>query len=176
MIGQQNARDKNAEEAQAIAARYARDPEQEAHFYDRSLRKVAGDHCVHAAIDDGSFTVLMGLGRGLAVTRKLVASATQLLESLAVLRSSWSYDQRLMIELVGGSRSAISGLMAQGSCIRPHDAAIGTWARHPGPALCSESPDLVGVSDHMPRPARDLNPRVYLQSELQSLRVVWLAA
>lgn len=72
----------NPVEAQAIAERYARDPEQEAHFYDRSLRKVAVDQCVRAAIDDGSFTVFMGLGRGLAVTRKLVASATQLLESV----------------------------------------------------------------------------------------------
>lgn len=71
-----------AVEAQAIAERYARDPEQEAHFYDRSLRKVAVDQCVRTAIDDGSFTVPMGLGRGLAVTRKLVASATQLLESV----------------------------------------------------------------------------------------------
>lgn len=72
----------NPVEAQAIAERYARDPEQEAHFYDRSLRKVAVDQCVRAAIDDGSFTVLMGLGRGLAVTRKLVASVTQLLENV----------------------------------------------------------------------------------------------
>ncbi|CEJ55660.1 hypothetical protein PMG11_01908 [Penicillium brasilianum] len=72
----------NPVEAQAIAERYARDPEQAAHFYDRSLRKVAVDQCVRAAINDGSFTVLMGLGRGLAVTRKLVASATQLLESV----------------------------------------------------------------------------------------------
>lgn len=69
-------------EAQAIAERYARDPEQEVHFYDRSLRKVAVDQCVRAAIDDGSFTVLMGLGRGLAVTRNLVASVTQLLENV----------------------------------------------------------------------------------------------
>lgn len=69
-------------EAQAIAERYARDPEQEVHFYDRSLRKVAMDQCVRAAIDDGSFTVLMGLGRGLAVTRNLVASVTQLLENV----------------------------------------------------------------------------------------------
>lgn len=28
----------------------------------------------------------------------------------------------------------------------------------------------------MPRPARDLNPRVYLHGGLQSLRVVWLGA
>lgn len=68
-------------EAQAIAERYARDPEQEAHFYDHALRKVAVDQCVRAAIDDGSFTILMGLGRGLAVTRNLVESVTQLLEN-----------------------------------------------------------------------------------------------
>jgi hypothetical protein len=69
-------------EAQAIAERYARDPEQEVHFYDRSLRKVAVDQCVRAAIDDGSFTVLMGLGRGLAVTRNLVTSVTELFENV----------------------------------------------------------------------------------------------
>lgn len=63
----------NLMEAQAIAERYSRDPEQEAHFYDRSLRKVAVDQCVCAAIDDGSFMVLMGLGRGLVVTQNLVA-------------------------------------------------------------------------------------------------------
>lgn len=72
----------NPAEAQAIADRYARDPEQEAHFYDRSLRKVAVDQCVRAAINDGSFTVLMGLGRGLAVTRNLVASVTLLLQNV----------------------------------------------------------------------------------------------
>lgn len=33
----------NPVEAQAIAEGYARDPEQEAHFYDHSLRKVAVD-------------------------------------------------------------------------------------------------------------------------------------
>lgn len=69
-------------EAQAIAERYARDPEQEVHFYDRSLRKVAVDQCVRAAIDDGSFTILMSLGRGLAVTRNLVASVTELFENV----------------------------------------------------------------------------------------------
>ncbi|KAJ5155476.1 hypothetical protein N7492_008279 [Penicillium capsulatum] len=72
----------NPAEAQATAEHYARDPEQEAHFYDCSLRKVAVDQCVRAAIDDGSFTVLMGLGRGLAVTRNLVASVTQVLENV----------------------------------------------------------------------------------------------
>ncbi|RAL17636.1 uncharacterized protein BO97DRAFT_419872 [Aspergillus homomorphus CBS 101889] len=69
-------------EAQAIAERYAPNPEQEARFYDRPLQKVAVDRCVRAAIDDGSFTVLMDLGRGLAVTRKLVASVTQLLQNV----------------------------------------------------------------------------------------------
>ncbi|OJJ42065.1 hypothetical protein ASPZODRAFT_77819 [Penicilliopsis zonata CBS 506.65] len=77
----------NPFEAQAIADRYARDPEQEAHFYDRSLQKVAVDQCVRAAIDDGSFTVFMGLGRGLAVTRNLVASVTQLLENVGAAGS-----------------------------------------------------------------------------------------
>ncbi|RAL09441.1 uncharacterized protein BO97DRAFT_445522 [Aspergillus homomorphus CBS 101889] len=37
-----------------------------------------------AAIDDGSFTVLMSLGRGLAVTRGLVASVTQLRENVGM--------------------------------------------------------------------------------------------
>ncbi|KAJ5152475.1 hypothetical protein N7492_009755 [Penicillium capsulatum] len=72
----------NPVEAQTTAKRYARGPEQEVHFYDRSLRKVAVDQCVRAVIDDGSFTVLMGLGRGLAVTRNLVASVTQVLENV----------------------------------------------------------------------------------------------
>ena len=70
----------NPVEAQAIADRYVRDPEQQAHFYDCSLRKVAADKCVRAAIDDRSFTVLVSLGRGLAVTGSLVASVTRLLE------------------------------------------------------------------------------------------------
>lgn len=77
----------NPAEAQATAEHYARDPEQEAHFYDCSLRKVAVDQCVRAAIDDGSFTVLMGLGRGLAVTRNLVASVTQVLENVGTARA-----------------------------------------------------------------------------------------
>ncbi|KAL4954728.1 hypothetical protein BDW69DRAFT_183210 [Aspergillus filifer] len=65
-------------EAQIIADRCARDPNQNARFYDGRLRKVAVDECVRAAIDDGTFAVLMGFGRDLVVTRHLVASVAQL--------------------------------------------------------------------------------------------------
>ena len=72
----------NPIEAQIIAERYARDLDQSARFYDCRLRKVAVDECVRAAIDDGSFTILMSFGRDLVVTQDLVASVTQLLENV----------------------------------------------------------------------------------------------
>ncbi|CEL09500.1 hypothetical protein ASPCAL12635 [Aspergillus calidoustus] len=68
-------------EAQIIANRYALDPSQYARFYDGRLRKVAVDECVRAAIDDGSFTVLMSFGKDLKVTRHLVASVAQIFKS-----------------------------------------------------------------------------------------------
>jgi hypothetical protein len=67
--------------AQIIADRYARDPSQYARFYDGRLRKVAVDECVRAAIDDGSFTVLMSFGKDLIVTRHLVASVAEIFKS-----------------------------------------------------------------------------------------------
>jgi hypothetical protein len=68
-------------EAQTIANQYARDPNQNARFYDCQLRKLAVDECVRAAIDDGSYTVLMSFQRDLAVTRQLVASVALLLKT-----------------------------------------------------------------------------------------------
>lgn len=65
-------------EAQILADGYARDPNRNARFYDGQLRKVAVDECIRAAIDDGSFTVLMSFGRDLVVTRQLVASIAPL--------------------------------------------------------------------------------------------------
>ncbi|KAL2829037.1 hypothetical protein BDW59DRAFT_142760 [Aspergillus cavernicola] len=69
-------------EAQTIANRYARDPNRNARFYDGRLRKVAIDECIRAAIDDGSFTVLMSFGRDLVVTRQVVASVAPLLQTV----------------------------------------------------------------------------------------------
>lgn len=48
------------------------------------------------------------------------------------------------------------------------------WARHPGRLASGLRPRR--WSDHMLRPATDLNPQVYLHSGLQSLRVVWPGA
>lgn len=75
-------RSENPVEAQVIADRHAQDLDQNARFYDCGLRKVAVNECVRAAIDDGSFTVLMSFGRDLVVTRHIVASAAQLLENV----------------------------------------------------------------------------------------------
>ncbi|KAJ5155477.1 hypothetical protein N7492_008280 [Penicillium capsulatum] len=47
---------------------------------------------------------------------------------------------------------------------------ISTWAHRPGPLLSGLRPRR--CSDHMPKPARDLHPQVYLQGGLRSLRVV----
>jgi hypothetical protein len=68
-------------DAQIIAERYARDPSQYARFYDGRLRKVAVNECIRAAIDDGSFTVLMSFGKDLMVTRHLVASVAEIFKS-----------------------------------------------------------------------------------------------
>ncbi|KAL5333673.1 hypothetical protein BJX70DRAFT_48849 [Aspergillus crustosus] len=73
-------------EAYIIADRYARDPSQNARFFDGRLRKVAVNECVRAAIDDGSFAVLMSFGKDLVVTRHLVASVAQLFRTV---ESEW---------------------------------------------------------------------------------------
>ncbi|KAL4936127.1 hypothetical protein BDV06DRAFT_228182 [Aspergillus oleicola] len=69
-------------EAQMIADLYARDHDRNARFYDWQLRKVAVGECVRAAIDDGSFTILMSFGRDLVVTRYLLKSVKQLMENV----------------------------------------------------------------------------------------------
>ncbi|KAL2810079.1 hypothetical protein BJX63DRAFT_329670 [Aspergillus granulosus] len=69
-------------EARTIADGYTRDPNRNARFYNSQLHKVAVDECIRAAIDDGSSTVLMSFGRGLVVTRQLVASVAPLLRTL----------------------------------------------------------------------------------------------
>ncbi|PYH99208.1 hypothetical protein BO71DRAFT_476744 [Aspergillus ellipticus CBS 707.79] len=56
-------------EAQRVADQYAQAEHQNARFYDRSLRKVSVNWCVHAVIHDGTFTILMSLGRSLHITR-----------------------------------------------------------------------------------------------------------
>ncbi|KAA8641740.1 hypothetical protein EYZ11_011239 [Aspergillus tanneri] len=72
----------NPVKAQSIADRYARDLDRGARFYDRALRKVDVNHCVRAAVDDATFTILMTFGRDLVVTRQVIASVTQLLENV----------------------------------------------------------------------------------------------
>lgn len=67
--------------------------------------------------------------------------------------------------LVGWPRAAAPDLMT---------LAVSTWARRRGRLLSGLRPRR--SSDHMPRPARDLNPQVCLHSGLQSLRVVWPGA
>ncbi|RAL04901.1 uncharacterized protein BO80DRAFT_441141 [Aspergillus ibericus CBS 121593] len=67
-------------EAQKVADRYARVEDQNARFYDRSLRKVSVNQCVRAAIDSGTYTVLMSLGKELYVTRQLIASVARLFD------------------------------------------------------------------------------------------------
>jgi hypothetical protein len=69
-------------DAQILADGYARDPNRNARFYDGQLRRVAVNKCIRAAIDDGSFTVLMSFGRDLVVTRQLVASVAPLLRAV----------------------------------------------------------------------------------------------
>ncbi|BCR83589.1 uncharacterized protein ACHE_10991S [Aspergillus chevalieri] len=68
--------------AQELAGNYARAEGQNAQFYNHALRKVSVNQCVRAAIDDGTFTILMSLGRELHVTRQVVASVTKLFEDM----------------------------------------------------------------------------------------------
>lgn len=72
----------NPHEPQNIADHYAQDQSNSARFYDSALRKVAVNGCVHAAITDGSFTILMCFGRDLMVTRDLDAPVARLLGNI----------------------------------------------------------------------------------------------
>lgn len=72
----------NLIQVENIANRYARIQGQNARFYDCALRKVSINQCVRAAIEDGTFTILMSFGRDLRVTRQQTALVAQLLENV----------------------------------------------------------------------------------------------
>lgn len=80
-------------EAQKLANHYARAEGQNARFYNHALRKVSVNQCVRAAIDDGTFTILMSLGRELTVTRQLVASVARLFEGVVANTAAATDDK-----------------------------------------------------------------------------------
>jgi uncharacterized protein YaiL (DUF2058 family) len=93
-------------EAQIIANQYAQDPSQYARFYDGQLRKVMVDECVRAAIDDGSFTILISFGKDLIVTRHLVTSVAQIFKSAG---SEWHEPYHPEKRLRVNTRAASAG-------------------------------------------------------------------
>ncbi|KAL4864153.1 hypothetical protein BDV12DRAFT_201386 [Aspergillus spectabilis] len=93
-------------EAYIIADRYARDPNQNARFFDGRLRKVAVNECVRAAIDDGSFAVLMSFGKDLVVTRHLVASVAELFRAVG---SEWQDPYHPEKRLKANTRAPSAG-------------------------------------------------------------------